>query len=78
MLGERDILGTQLIRRKYEAELLYEKIKINHSYLNKGEAQYKERLNDIKNKKEGIADMMLQIKKIVAKVALISHFSMKR
>lgn len=68
VLGERDILGTQLIRRKYEAELLYEKIKINHSYLNKGEAQYKERLADIRNKKEEIAELMLNIKRINSKV----------
>jgi hypothetical protein len=34
---ERDILGTQLIRRNEELELLYDKIKINISKLKKGE-----------------------------------------
>jgi hypothetical protein len=29
VVAERDILGTQLIRRNAEAALLYEKIKIN-------------------------------------------------
>lgn len=36
VVAERDILGTQLIRRSAEADLLYEKIKINQSTLAKG------------------------------------------
>lgn len=36
VVSERDILGTQLIRRSAEADLLYEKIKINQSALSKG------------------------------------------
>ena len=48
VLQERDILGTQLIRRNDELALLYEKIKIQQSTLNKGEIQYRERLEDIR------------------------------
>uniref|UniRef100_H2ZK27 Cilia- and flagella-associated protein 58 central coiled coil domain-containing protein n=1 Tax=Ciona savignyi TaxID=51511 RepID=H2ZK27_CIOSA len=44
---ERDILGTQLVRRNDELALLYEKIKIQQSTLNKGE-QYRQRLDDIR------------------------------
>ena len=44
---ERDIFGTQLIRRNDELALLYEKIKILQSTLSKGEVQYQERLSDI-------------------------------
>lgn len=62
MVGERDILSTQLIRRKAEAELLYEKIKINHSTLAKGEAQYQEKLGDIEQMKEKIAKVMNDIR----------------
>merc|ERR1711871_841878 len=40
IINERDILGTQLIRRNDELALLYEKIKIQESTLQKGEAQY--------------------------------------
>jgi len=47
VISERDILGTQLIRKNDELALLYEKIKIQQSTLAKGEAQYRERLNDI-------------------------------
>ena len=36
VVNERDILGTQLIRRNDELALLYEKIKIQQSTLNKG------------------------------------------
>lgn len=36
MISERDILGTQLVRRNDELALLYEKIKIQQSMLNKG------------------------------------------
>ncbi|KAJ8322580.1 hypothetical protein O5D80_008685 [Batrachochytrium dendrobatidis] len=48
VVQERDILGTQLIRRNDELSLLYEKIKIQTSTLNKGEIQYRERLEDIR------------------------------
>ena len=48
VIGERDILGTQLVRRNDELALLYEKIKIQQSTLNKGEIQYNQRLEDIR------------------------------
>ncbi|KAK2163802.1 hypothetical protein LSH36_74g11133 [Paralvinella palmiformis] len=47
VISERDILGTQLVRRNDELALLYEKIKIQQSTLNKGEIQYNQRLEDI-------------------------------
>ncbi|XP_071090253.1 cilia- and flagella-associated protein 58-like [Haliotis cracherodii] len=48
VISERDILGTQLVRRNDELALLYEKIKIQQSVLNKGEIQYNQRLEDIR------------------------------
>ena len=48
VVSERDILGTQLVRRNDELALLYEKIKIQQSTLNKGEIQYNQRLEDIR------------------------------
>ena len=36
VINERDILGTQLIRRNDELALLYEKLKIQQSTLSKG------------------------------------------
>ncbi len=48
MINERDILGTQLIRRNDELALLYEKLRIQQSALKKGEAHYQLRMNDIR------------------------------
>jgi chromosome segregation ATPase len=48
VINERDILGTQLIRRNDELALLYEKLRIQHSALKKGEVQYNHRLDDIR------------------------------
>eukprot|EP00747_Dinoflagellata_sp_TGD_P162860 gnl/TRDRNA2_/TRDRNA2_180945_c0_seq1.p1 gnl/TRDRNA2_/TRDRNA2_180945_c0~~gnl/TRDRNA2_/TRDRNA2_180945_c0_seq1.p1 ORF type:complete len:877 (+),score=320.21 gnl/TRDRNA2_/TRDRNA2_180945_c0_seq1:83-2632(+) len=47
VIGERDILGGQLIRRNEELALLYEKIKIQQSTLTKGENQFRERQQEI-------------------------------
>lgn len=47
VIGERDILGAQLIRRNEELGLLYEKIKIQQSTLQKGEIQYNERVAEV-------------------------------
>ncbi|XP_041123784.1 cilia- and flagella-associated protein 58 [Polyodon spathula] len=48
VISERDILGTQLVRRNDELALLYERIKIQQSMLNKGEVQYNQRVEDIR------------------------------
>ncbi|KAK1802577.1 hypothetical protein P4O66_004231 [Electrophorus voltai] len=47
-ISERDVLGTQLTRRNDELSLLYEKIKFQQLVLNKGEAQYSQRVEDIR------------------------------
>jgi len=47
VIGEKDILSAQLIRRNEELALLYEKIKIQQSTLQKGEIQYQERVNEV-------------------------------
>jgi len=47
-MKERDILGTQLVRRNDELSLLHEKIRILQSTLHAGEAQYDQRLEDIR------------------------------
>merc|ERR1719356_1817298 len=55
--SERNILGTQLIRRSEELDLLYEKVKIQESTLKKGETQYGHRQEDIKRQKDLIGDL---------------------
>merc|ERR1719277_598461 len=46
LISERDVLGTQLIRRNDELALLYEKIKIQQRTLQNGEVAYKQRLEE--------------------------------
>ncbi|CAF3439351.1 unnamed protein product [Rotaria socialis] len=48
VIAERDVLGTPLVHRNDELALLYEKRKIQQSTLNKGELQYKARLEDFR------------------------------
>jgi chromosome segregation ATPase len=57
IINERDILGTQLIRRNDELALLYEKIKILQSTLRRGEIQYNARLDDIRLMKIKLRDL---------------------
>ncbi|XP_037091261.1 cilia- and flagella-associated protein 58-like [Pollicipes pollicipes] len=63
---ERDILGTQLVRRNDELALLYEKIRIQESTLSKGEQQYRERIRDI-----GL--LKLEIRKLRREKGLLSR-----
>jgi len=48
VINERDILGTQLIRRNDELALLYEKVKIQRNAISDGEIAYRERLEDLR------------------------------
>lgn len=59
---QRDVLGTQLIRRNDELALLYEKIKILMSTLAKGELQYQQRIEDIRLLKFKVADHKAELK----------------
>ncbi|KAA0194509.1 cilia- and flagella-associated protein 58 [Fasciolopsis buskii] len=47
VINERDVLGSQLVRRNDELALLYEKIRIQQSVISKGEKQYNEKLHDL-------------------------------
>lgn len=48
VINERDILGTQLIRRNDELALLYEKIKIQQTSISQGEVGYRDRIEDLR------------------------------
>lgn len=48
VISERDLLGTQLVKRNDALKLLYEKIKIQQSIMNKGDLHYNEREEDIR------------------------------
>ena len=74
IMAERDILGTQLIRRNDELALLYEKIKILQITLSKGEMQYNERLEDIKLLRYKISEFKSELKIEKAKAAEIAKY----
>mmetsp|Transcript_33611 Transcript_33611/g.77642 ORF Transcript_33611/g.77642 Transcript_33611/m.77642 type:complete len:874 (+) Transcript_33611:212-2833(+) len=57
IVGERNILGSQLIRREAELAKIYEKIKIHWSSLQHGEARYQECLAEIEFLQNRIAAM---------------------
>ena len=71
VINERDILGTQLIRRNDELALLYEKIKILQSKLARGEVQYQERLEDIRLLKFKIGDHKAELRIVKSQAAQI-------
>lgn len=63
VIHERDILGTQLIRRNDELALLYEKIKIQQNALHNGEIQYQSKIEDIRL-------LLLKIKDLQRKISI--------
>ena len=71
VINERDILGTQLIRRNDELALLYEKIKIQASTLSKGQIQYRDRLNEIRVLRIKLGDLKRELMLVKGKTASI-------
>ena len=61
VINERDILGTQLIRRNDELALLYEKIKIQQSTLAKGQTQYRDRMKEARLVKIKLNDLKREL-----------------
>lgn len=66
VLTERDLLGTQLVRRNDELALLHEKTKLQTSEAVKGEQHYKMRLDDIRILKTELAEIRRE-KKLLKK-----------
>ncbi|KAK7471520.1 hypothetical protein BaRGS_00035859 [Batillaria attramentaria] len=48
LISERDILGSQLVRRNDELSLLYEKTRLQRNLLDKGLAMYDQRIEDMR------------------------------
>lgn len=65
IMNERDILGTQLVRRNDELSLQYSRLKIFQTTIRRGDAQYAQRLDDIRLLK-------LEVKKLRTEKALLS------
>eukprot|EP00605_Chrysophyceae_sp_TOSAG23-4_P002393 GSChrysophyteH1.ASY1.ANO1.2649.1 assembled CDS len=72
VINERDILGTQLIRRNDELALLYEKLRVQQSALKTGESQYSARIDDIRMKRE-ILQLQKELLQEKTKVTALSE-----
>lgn len=69
VIGERDLLSTQMAQRNEEIRLLYEKIKIQHSTLEKGQNQYRNRMNEIRLLKIKVNNMKRELQQFCSTVA---------
>ncbi|CAG9330022.1 unnamed protein product [Blepharisma stoltei] len=76
VINDRDILGTQLIKRNEELASLYEKIKIQQSTLAKGEVQYQERVIEATLLKNQIAGLKREY--LIAKNQVSSTSELKK
>lgn len=57
VMGERDMLATQVTRRDDELKLVYEKIKLQQSTLSRGEKQYQNRVEEIESLRAELTDL---------------------
>ncbi|KAK9852338.1 hypothetical protein WJX84_004646 [Apatococcus fuscideae] len=76
VMGERDILGTQLVRRNDELGLLYEKVKLQASTLTRGQLQYRDRLAEIRALRLKLTDLRRELhilRNSVANVDVLKH-----
>ncbi|CAD8044098.1 unnamed protein product [Paramecium primaurelia] len=73
VVNERDILGTQLIKRNQELQVLYEKIKLNQSSLSKGEINFREREIELKSLKDELTNLRNELKSTQDQTACIDE-----
>ncbi|KAL0483555.1 hypothetical protein AKO1_014533 [Acrasis kona] len=76
-VSDRDILGTQLIRRNDEIALLYEKIAIQNAALDKGAMQSREKTNEIRLLKLKIAELCRKLHVITQQATKIKEYKAK-
>lgn len=69
VINERDILGTQLVRRNDELALLYEKIKLQQTSLTNGQLAYRDRVNEIRVLKIKVSDLKRELHILKSTVA---------
>ncbi|GBG28495.1 Cilia- and flagella-associated protein 58 [Hondaea fermentalgiana] len=69
IISERDILGSQLIRRNEELASLYEKIKLQMSALRKGESQFNALSGDLRSLQRTVRVLHRERKKLNEQVS---------
>lgn len=73
VMAERQVLSGQLIQRDSELASLYEKMILQQSQLEKGEAQYNETVEKIQVMKERVIALRAQVDALSSRVALIDQ-----
>ncbi|BDA44058.1 Cilia- and flagella-associated protein 58 [Coccomyxa sp. Obi] len=58
VVRDRDVLGSQLVRRNDELALLHEKIRLQQSTISQGNAAYRERLAEMRTLQLQLADLV--------------------
>lgn len=71
VVNERDILGTQLIKRNQELALLYEKIKLSQSNLTKGEIYFREKQSELKGFQDQLTSLRKELTATLEQVTII-------
>lgn len=71
--NQRDILGTQLIKRNQELSVLYEKIKLSNSNLIKGNIYCQQKSKELNENKLRLATLRNQYMSIDAKIRCIDE-----
>lgn len=74
VLNERDILGAQLIKRNQELEVLYEKIKISQSNLEKGEKHFRDKQSELAELKSKLISLRQEYADSEDAVANVGQF----
>jgi len=74
-IREKEVFGTELIRRNDELIVLCEKIKILQSTLEKGEVQYQNKENIIRNNMENIATQKSELEQYEKKGSMIEKLN---
>lgn len=74
VVNERDILGTQLIKRNDELSTLYEKIKLQQCTLNQGEHQYSERIADLAALQKDIGTLKSELHVLKASISSLDAY----
>ena len=73
-IREKEVFGTELIRRNDELVVLCEKIKILQSTLAKGEVQFREKEGSIRNSMEQIAEQKAILDQLEKKSDMVEKF----
>lgn len=74
---ERNVLATQLIRRNEELRLLYDKIQLQQSILEKGALDYSSKVNDIVDAREKLIETRLRCRLALVRLHFMERLKKK-